>query len=446
MNGESNHCTITVSGRSWSSRMEDRFQQKPSLLRPSAGTSSCYIFRAPKSQVESNPNAYNPRIVSIGPYHHGKEQLKLIEQHKTRVFSTLLDRTRGGAGLDDYFTAVASLETDIRDSYSEALNCEISDLIEMMVLDACFIIELFRIHTIGTEKIPQYDDDPLFFTLSILSSLMIDLLLIENQIPFFVLQKIYALSKSPEDANHSLEKIALGFFNRALRWPEEHLQKHYSVSNITHLLDLFRLCLVGHLDIEKPPEVKVDEELLQLIPSANQLLLVGIKLEPRKSENLIDVVFDHGVLRIRPLTLDIFTCSFFLNCVAYEQCYHYCSEHISTYVVFMRCLMGTAADAAALSQCGIITNFLGTDTEVIRFFNDLAKDVEFDIELNYLTEVFGQVNQYHRNKWRLRWVGIKHEYFGSPWSFISAAAAFILLVLTVIQAFFTIYPYYHPMK
>ncbi|KAK3444880.1 hypothetical protein EUGRSUZ_A00672 [Eucalyptus grandis] len=350
MNGESNHCTITVSGRSWSSRMEDRFQQKPSLLRPSAGTSSCYIFRAPKSQVESNPNAYNPRIVSIGPYHHGKEQLKLIEQHKTRVFSTLLDRTRGGAGLDDYFTAVASLETDIRDSYSEALNCEISDLIEMMVLDACFIIGLFRIHTIGTEKIPQYDDDPLFFTLSILSSLMIDLLLIENQIPFFVLQKIYALSKSPEDANHSLEKIALGFFNRALRWPEEHLQKHYSVSNITHLLDLFRLCLVGHLDIEKPPEVKVDEELLQLIPSANQLLLVGIKLEPRKSENLID-------------------------------CYHYCSEHISTYVVFMRCLMGTAADAAALSQCGIITNFLGTDTEVIRFFNVLEKSFQNILKL-----------------------------------------------------------------
>ncbi|KAK3444882.1 UPF0481 protein At3g47200 [Eucalyptus grandis] len=445
MNGESNHCAITVTGRSWSSRVEDRFQQKPALLRPSAGTYSCYIFRAPKSQVESNPNAYKPQIVSIGPYHHGKQQLELIEQHKTRVFSTLLDRTGGRRGLDGYFTAVASLETNIRNSYSEALDYETSDLIEMMVLDACFI-ELFRVLSVRvpTEKITQYDDDPLFFTPWIVSSLMIDLLLIENQIPFIVLQEIYALSNSPSDANRSLNEIALQFFNRALQWPEEHLQKHYRVPNITHLLDLFRLCLVGHLGIEKSPEVKVDEELLQLISSANQLLQVGIKFEPRKSENLIDVVFDHGVLRICPLTLDLFTSSFFLNCVAYEQCYLYCSKHISTYVVFMRCLMGTAADAVALSQCGIIMNLLGADKEVARFFNDLAKDVQFDIELNYLTEVFRQVNQYHRNKWRLRWAGIKREYFGSPWSFISAAAAFILLVLTVIQAFFTIYPYYHP--
>ncbi|KAK3444886.1 UPF0481 protein At3g47200 [Eucalyptus grandis] len=441
MNGESNHCTITVTGRSWSSRMEDRFQQKPALLRLSAGTDSCYIFRAPKSQVESNPNAYKPRIVSIGPYHHGKKRLELIEQHKTRAFYKLLDRTRGAVGPIDYFNAIASRETHIRDRYSEALHWNTSDLIGMMILDACFIIELFRAHTCEN---PEDADDPVFFTPWIVSSLMIDLLLIENQIPFFVLQEIYAKSKSPSDANRSLKEIALRFFNRALQWPDEHLRKHYTVSNITHLLDLFRLCLVGHLNIESPPPV--DKELLQLMPSTNHLLLAGIKFEPRKSKNLIDVVFDDGVLRIPPFTIDLFTSSFFLNCVAYEQCCHYCSKHISSYVVFMRCLMGTAADAVFLSQCGVIKNLLGADEEVARFFSDLTKDVQFDIKLSYLAEVFGKVTRYRRNKWRMRWAGIKREYFGSPWSFISAAAAFILLVLTVIQAFFTVYPYYHPKK
>ncbi|KAF8042216.1 hypothetical protein BT93_A0744 [Corymbia citriodora subsp. variegata] len=426
--------------RDWPSRIEGRFGQMPALLKPSAGTFSCYIFKVHKSHMESKDNAYKPRIVSIGPYHHGQEQLKLIEEHKPRVFSTLLNRTRGGAGPKDYFEAVASLETKIRDSYSEALNRETSDLIEMMILDGCFIVELFRA-SIGLIAL---EDDPLFSTPWIVSSLMLDLVMIENQIPFFVLQEIYALSKSPSDADRSLIDIALGFFNLALQWEEEDLQRHYGVPNITHLLDLFRLCFVGHLKRESPPPV--NKKLLKLMPSTNQLLLAGIKFREGKSKNLIEVEFHDGALWIPPLTIDDFTCSFFLNCVAYEQYYHYCSKHISSYVVLMRCLMSTAEDAAVLSQRGIITNFLGTDKEVVRFFRDLARDVLFDIKSSYLAKIFGQVTQYRQNKWRLRWAGIKREYFGSPWSFISAAAAFTLLVLTTIQAFFTVYPYYHPKK
>ncbi|KAK3444889.1 hypothetical protein EUGRSUZ_A00659, partial [Eucalyptus grandis] len=421
--------------------MKDRFKQEPTLLRPSAGTKSCTIFRAPKSQEESNPNAYKPHVVSIGPYHHGKEQLKMMEQHKARVFSRLLDRTSDddddGPGLDDYFTAVASLETDIRDSYSEDLNCESADLIEMMVLDGCFIIELFRVGTFSTVMIPEYEDDPLFLTNWIVAALMIDLVLIENQIPFFVLQEIHQLSRSPIDGNRSINEIALMFFNRALQRPEEHLQSYFDI-RITHLLDLFRVCLVGLSILDsRSQEVKVDEELLQLTPSVNHLLLVGIKFEPRKSKNLIGVVFDHGVLRIPPLTLDLLTTSFFLNCVAYEQSYRCCPKHISTYVVLMSGLMGNVADAAFLSQCGMLMNLLGPEKEAARFFSDLAKDVQFDFKECYLVELFAKVTWYRRNKWRMWWAGIKREYFGSPWSFISAAAASILIVLTVIQAFFT---------
>ncbi|XP_030465957.1 UPF0481 protein At3g47200-like [Syzygium oleosum] len=426
MNGDNNHCAITVAA------------EPPALLKSSAGTCSCYIFRVPKSLSESNANAYKPRVVSVGPYHHGQEQLKLIEQHKPRVFDTLLIRT--GGCMDNYFNAVASRETHIRDSYSEALDCNTSDLIKMMILDACFVVEFF---CVSAGVIPL-DDDPLFSMPWIVSFLMLDVLMIENQIPIFVLREIYELSKSPSDADRSLDVIALGFFNSVLQWPKEDLQRYSGVCNITHLLDLFRLCLVGELAPENPP--MVDKELLQLMPSANQLLQVGIKFKRRKSKNLISVEFDHGVLQIPPLTLDRFTSSFFLNCVAYEQSYHYCSKHISSYAVLMRCLMSTAADAAVLSQCGIITNFLGTDEEVARFFNDLVKDVLFDIKSSYLAELFGQVTQYRPNKWRVWWPGIKRKYFGSPWSFISAAAAFTLLVLTIFQAAFAVYAHYHPKK
>lgn len=54
------------------------------------------------------------------------------------------------------------------------------------------------------------------------------------------------------------------------------------------------------------------------------------------------------------------------------------------------------------------------------------------------------MNRYHQNKWHVQRTGIKREYFGSPWSFISTAAVFILLILTFIQAIYAVYAYYHP--
>ncbi|KAJ0076595.1 hypothetical protein Patl1_35281 [Pistacia atlantica] len=46
----------------------------------------------PQSLVEINEKAYQPRIVSIGPYHNGLEHLKIIEEHKWRFLGSLLER------------------------------------------------------------------------------------------------------------------------------------------------------------------------------------------------------------------------------------------------------------------------------------------------------------------------------------------------------------------
>ncbi|KAI6698593.1 hypothetical protein NL676_018712 [Syzygium grande] len=85
MNRDTDHHAITVAAEKWcgwSSHMEGRFRQTPTLLKPSAYNYTCCIFKVPKSRVESNAKAYKSRIVSVGPYHHGEEQLMLIEQHK----------------------------------------------------------------------------------------------------------------------------------------------------------------------------------------------------------------------------------------------------------------------------------------------------------------------------------------------------------------------------
>ncbi|OMP10126.1 hypothetical protein COLO4_04797 [Corchorus olitorius] len=162
---------------------------------------------------------------------------------------------------------------------------------------------------------------------------------------------------------------------------------------------------------------------LQLIPTAKKLHLAGIQFKRGKSESFLDIKFSNGVLQIPLLTIDDFTISIFLNCVAFEQCYNHCSNHITTYAVFMGCLISTPSDAGFLCDHKIIENYFGTDEEIAGFFNNVGKDVAFDMEKSFLAKVFEDVNEYYRNDWHVRWVEFKHVYFDTLWSFISALAA-----------------------
>ncbi|KAI5319515.1 hypothetical protein L3X38_039223 [Prunus dulcis] len=248
--------------------LEQRIQETKWLLHPSAGNSSCCIFRLPQYLLEINKKAYQPHIVSIGPYHYGDTHLDMMQQHKWRFLRDLLVRTPSpGPNLDDY----------------------------------------------------------------------------------------------------------------------------------------------------------------------RQLHLAGIKFKKREANSFLDIRFCNGVLEIPNITLDDLRTDIFLNLVAFEQCYSHCSKHITTYAALMSCLISTPVDAAFLSDKNIIENYLGTDEEVAHFFKNLGKDVPFDIDESYLCKLFKDVNEYHRNIWHVRWAGFRFKYFDNPWSFLSAVAAVVLLLLTAIQ-------------
>ncbi|KAK3408145.1 hypothetical protein EUGRSUZ_J00437 [Eucalyptus grandis] len=423
----------------WSSIWHRMLSQKPTHLKQSAGNSSCCIFRVPATLKELNPKAYKPRIVSIGPYHHGNECVKMIEEHKPRFFTALVARTRSsGVDFNHYFTAIALREKEIRDCYSEPLNFGSAKLIEMMVLDGCFIIEVLRVID---EIIPREHDDPLFNMYWTFTAFIRDFLYLENQIPFFVLQTLYDMSKLPNEP--PCVEVALRFFNYAVQRPPEDLEKCYGVSDFKHLLHLMQLTL-SDLPEEVPQES--DPEYLQLVPSVTKLRRAGIKFKPRKCNGWLGIRFTDGVLEIPPLTIDDLASSFFLNCVAFEQCYCYCPQHITSYVTFIGCLMPTADDASFLSDRQVLENYCGTHADVASFFNDLGKDVDFDISNCYLAGVMEDLNRYYRTRWRVNWTGFKRKYFGTPWYLISAVAACLGLMLAFIQSFFALYGYLLPPK
>ncbi|KAF7120836.1 hypothetical protein RHSIM_Rhsim13G0106600 [Rhododendron simsii] len=428
--------------------MEEKIKEIPKLLNRTAGKKSCCIFRVPQSLVEINGKAYHPLILSIGPYHYGKPHLNMIEEHKWKFLGELLARTPpDGLKLDGYLKIIAPLETRIRDCYSEFIDINTFDLIKMMVLDGLFIIEL--ISRVGNVA-PSDRDDPIFNMAWIFPFLMRDLLRLENQIPFFVLQTLFESTRVTRSCgdDQTLAKLILGCFNYIVERSDGVLERFRDLEG-KHLLDFFRLSFIPPHPPQPKPRKKAncfiarknDIPLLQLIPSAKKLDKAGIKFEAKKGDTFLEIRFHNGVLEIPQISIDDFTTWFLLNSVVFEQCYKHCSKHMTAYACFIGCLISNPSDAGFLGDRKIVENYVGTDKELAHFFNDLGKDVSFDIANNYLSKVFEDVNEYQRNGWHVQWAGFKYTYFQTPWSFISALAALILLLLNMILAFFALYPY-----
>lgn len=419
------------------SLMRQKISDPPQLLTKAAANSSCCIFKVPRRFIDINGKSYEPHIVSIGPYHHGEAHLRMIEEHKWGYLGSMLSRTQSiGLDLEVLLRAIQPLEMEARECYSQIIHLDTCEFVEMMVLDGVFIIELFR--KVG-DVVRFEADDPIVTMAWIIPFFYRDLLRLENQIPFFVLERLFEITRTPgEESGPSLSKLALDFFNDALQRPDYIIATHNN-RKAKHLLDLVRSSFI---DSEQAQPRCVDTST-PMIQSVSKLRRAGIKLgQGDRADSFLVVKFKNGVVEMPAITIDDTMSSLLLNCVAFEQCHSGSSKHFTTYATLLDCLVNTFKDVEYLCDCNIIENYFGTDSEVARFINDLGKEVAFDIEMCYLSGLFSDVHQYYKNSWHLQWASFKFTYFSTPWSFISAMAALIILLLTVAQTFYTIYGTY----
>uniref|UniRef100_A0A3N7EQP5 Uncharacterized protein n=1 Tax=Populus trichocarpa TaxID=3694 RepID=A0A3N7EQP5_POPTR len=59
-----------------------------------AFSDTCCIYKVPERLRELNEKAYTPRVVSVGPIHHGKDMLKAMEDHKRMYLQEFIARTK----------------------------------------------------------------------------------------------------------------------------------------------------------------------------------------------------------------------------------------------------------------------------------------------------------------------------------------------------------------
>ncbi|XP_062102886.1 putative UPF0481 protein At3g02645 [Humulus lupulus] len=143
------------------------------------------IFGVPNILSRHKPEAYAPYAFSFGPFHYTKSHLQATQKIKLRYLHELTSRFPDPKRkLMELTTALIEVQNEARECYEGSIDTNMDELVKVLVLDGCFLIELFckwRYFNL-TGK-----DDPIFGVNCMTTLLYHDLILLENQIPWLVL-------------------------------------------------------------------------------------------------------------------------------------------------------------------------------------------------------------------------------------------------------------------
>ncbi|CAM8937173.1 unnamed protein product [Rhodiola kirilowii] len=364
--------------------------------------SRCIFRIGNKPNQENDDNStFVPKLISIGPYHYANESLKVLEEHKWKYSFALLSRKPNlEARLDKCVKGLRELEHRARLCYAEAdgLHLTSEKFVEMMLIDGCFIIELFIRYGV---KILRRRGDPFFGQPGRISRLRLDMIMLENQIPFFVLQMLFSLAPIPEQCTQSLDELALRFFKPIIPWDNVDIRDKFSQHRY-HFLDM----ILDHLlpvSTKFAPKVTGSLSSSKMIKSATNLEQSGISLKEntKHSNTLLDIEFAKGVLAIPHLKIQKQTEALLKNLIGFEQC---CSSIggsapcITSYAILMHHLICSEKDVELLEKKGIVGNYAADRKAVVDMFKRSVCS-GIDLKENLYAELCEQLNGYKRKTW-----------------------------------------------
>ncbi|KAK7363487.1 hypothetical protein VNO77_05631 [Canavalia gladiata] len=345
------------------------------------------IFRVPEKLIEANEKVYVPRTVSIGPLHHGKEILNYMEDRKWHYLFTLFNRQLNlEASLNECVNAVRDLEKTARNFYEQELNLTSNKFIEMMLIDGCFIIELFLKRAL---KNVRRRGDPIFATPGMLNNVRCDLILLENQIPLPILQRLFTIVTVPIKCDLNLPELAIHFFTNMLPGGKEIISEKFSQEG-HHLLDLIRQC---YLPTFARVQSKKRVSLHDVIERATKLRKDGIKFKSFTAKSLLDIKFANGVLVVAPLPIHQFTELLFSNLIAFEQ-HQNDRRPFTSYALLMKAMLCNENDVKLFRHQRILIIDNYTEKEVCDLFKRLCGQMKHAEDNFYFARLLEQILEY----------------------------------------------------
>jgi hypothetical protein len=368
---------------------------------------------------------YSPQQISIGPIHYGNRNLHFMERKKSEYYKQFWkdrvskEREREGAE-DEFWDALEKDENKIRQCYEAGFHRNKSSerFLDLILYDAVFILELFLKYREGREK---YTKDSILKEGWLRLAIRRDLILLENQLPFFILEKLYELlPENVKGENTEFVTLACSYFKL-------HLPSNFSpaAKMPLHFTDLVRSLLSFTRNGKSV-------ELIKSFHSATKLRQAGVKFKvPREHNCLLDVDFRRlgTEFHIPQLEIDGNTERLFRNLMAMEMRIYPGQEYICHYINLLSILVAKPKDAKLLMENKIVIH--NDEVAVRDLIYSLASDT-IDRHSCY-HDIFFSVDDYYKSSWAKNPAYFVEEFFGNFWKGVGTVAAAILLVLTLVQ-------------
>ncbi|XP_028761566.1 UPF0481 protein At3g47200-like [Neltuma alba] len=387
---------------------------------------------------------YSPKMVSLGPIHHGEPHLQLGEQYKLMWASMYVEANRNKA--QRLHREIVVNIKDLKDLYTEDALRRFNDdeLAWMLFVDGCALLQILKHPDI-------LKPEPLKAKVDQMALVRQDALLLENQLPFRVLQ---LLSDQPdnkliEDMDHFLLCHHFSPDQKPHKNGAEggDDQTQYAIDvdptppNPTHLLDELRIKVLR--EFRCPPEPKHIQNGQITYRNLKELKGAGIEVKRSKSKCPIDITFSShcfsGELKLPDIIVDDTTAPTYLNLMAYEVCPDFENKYeISSYVEFLDSLIDHPDDVKVLRKARVLHNGLGSDEEVAKLFNVISTDLVPNAAI--YASLRADIEKHYQKDYKTWFALAFNTYFSNPWSIIAFFAASVALLLTFIQTWFAAFP------
>lgn len=338
-------------------------------------------FIVPSLLREVSPSSFTPEMVSIGPLHKEDIHLQPYQGWKSSYLKNLLSRMPSPPEevLKSCMRKVYAVLDQIKACYDWTLTCDDSAICQTMVRDACFILELMF-------KIGEYKEMPHLPRWPMVKTILHDLVLLENQIPLFVLDEIFQSTVLKINPEASLVEFLLPVLSSNNIFKADINIDNISIVSVPHILGLLHHCYKPHTNKEVTSDFEISTALsavhpyqawATLKPSKDPTSLIEMDLKSCRS-------FCHyGPWNNKQLTLTMsvlqvygFTELVLRNLIAYEQCLRQPCRHITSYAYAMSVLVKTEEHVTKLVDSRVLANYLSSDGAVVSIFNNILKHEE----------------------------------------------------------------------
>ncbi|KAK1399790.1 hypothetical protein POM88_009653 [Heracleum sosnowskyi] len=453
------------------------------------------IFSVPTTLLHANPNAYTPQQVALGPYHHWRQELYEMERYKIAAARRTVKHLQCFNNFQEIVDQIYVLESRIRASYHKYLNLNGETLAWMMAIDVAFLLEFLEVYarkeygkllTRVTSRLTSNLVDSAGRKSAHIAILR-DILMLENQIPLFLLRKMFEFQLGSLDAADDMLLSMLRGLSKELypfKTPDK-LPK-ILIEDSAHVLDFFYRLLMPKAfrksqitdhdeefngENEKYEEIIIDEE-----SQSKVLKFFNVIWKTLSKLNIYPVRFFKALLNSKLLKVLLKMPG---NIITKLPVLKMVKEPIAN--IFMRekedlkpendsfvrsplleeltipsvtllsksgvrvvptdggiCSTHFDDDAKFLRERGIIFNRLKSDEEVANFCNGMSRSVKLT-KVPFLDKVVEDVNKYYNGRWKVKAEKCIRSYVYGSWKILTVLACIVLLCLMALHTVCSVY-------